>query len=376
MKQFSIMKQILSINPFLRVKSATHLASLVMATLLLAACGGGGGGGGGGGASAPALATNLNSVQSGIAISWTNPADVREITITRIVYSSADAPGAPESSETHNNVTGTSALIAAGPITLNITGTTTNRYYSFNITRGYDGGRTDTLLSARQYLPPPTGSVEALLTTDATEAMLNWANPLNVAGITSVRITRQTYLTQTGAADGTPVTTTTRDATVITSTNTGTTPATLDIAGLTIDRYYTFTVTPIYTGNVEGPTSAVTTRLYLPPAIAGAVTATLGEGNTSVLLSWANPQNVAGIEGIRLTHNEFADATTTVSTTRRIAVPLTDSKALAATATFEITRQLDADSYYTFTLAPIYAGGVEGPASSASNRVGPYSFFY
>ncbi|MCH9664537.1 MAG: hypothetical protein K0U41_01670, partial [Gammaproteobacteria bacterium] len=373
------MKQILSISPFLRVKSAMHLASLVMATLLLAACSsGGGGGGGGGGAPAPALATNLHSVQSGIAISWTNPAGVRSVTITRIDYSSADATGTPQPSVTHNNVTGDSTLIAAGRITLNITGTTPNRYYSFNITRGYDGGRTDTLASARQYLPPATiNNLSPSWNTDTTVATLRWSNPQNVAGITGIRVTRNEFASFAAIAPLRTVTTIARDATAIASTNTGATGAILDITEQVTNRYYTFTVTPIYTGNVEGPTSAVTTpRLYFPPATADAVTATLGEGNTSVLLSWDNPQNVASIVGVRIISNEFANATTNVFTTSRY--DESDTTATASTntgataATFTISTGLNADSYYTFTVAPVYAGGnLVGPASSASNRVGP-----
>ncbi|MCH9665896.1 MAG: hypothetical protein K0U41_08645, partial [Gammaproteobacteria bacterium] len=352
-------------------RKLASLTTLLMATLLLAACGGGGGGGGGGGASAPALATGLNSVKDGIVLTWNNPAGVRDITVIGSEYLNATS-ATPQRTFTHATYTNTSTdpeVVEPGSRTITITtGLNPNLYYSFNLTRNFDDNRTDTIVSARQYLTPSfVGVVTAALTTDKKGATLSWANPASVAGIASIRITRNEFANATASAPLRTVTTTTRDAAAIAASTT----ATLDITGLTANRYYTFTVTPIYAGNVEGPTSAATTpRLYLPPAIAGAVTATLDSGSAGVILSWSNPRSVLDITAISITRQEFANATGIVPL-KTVTTMTTEPDALATAATLNISSGLTSDNYYTFTVSPIYSGDVVGPASSASNRVGP-----
>ncbi|MCH9665617.1 MAG: fibronectin type III domain-containing protein, partial [Gammaproteobacteria bacterium] len=386
----------LSTNLFGRIKSATpltRLVTLILTTLLLAACGGGGGGGGSSSPSVkePALKTILDSSIDGIVLRWTNPDDVRNITITRSVYanSTAATPVSTPVSESHNNMTSKPELVAAGSITINVTGLPANKYYSFNITRGFDNNITDTIVSSRQYLSPDfVGNVTAALTTTgsgtSTELSLSWINPANVAGIASVRIIRNEFINSTVTE---PLSTTMVRTGNIVGTATASDPSVptninVNITGLSINRYYTFTVTQIYTGNVEGPTSDPSARQYLPPAIVGTVTATLGEGGISVLLSWINPRNVAGIAAVRITRNEFANSTSSVSTATIYAPDFTDADAIASTnagrtaATLNITSGLRADRYYTFSVAPIYTditGDLVGPASSVSKLVGPLS---
>ena len=354
-------------------RKLASLTTLLMATLLLAACGGGGGGGGGGGAAAPApaaLATGLNSVKDAIVLTWSNPAGVRDITVIGSEYLNATA-ATPQRTFTHATYTNTSTdseVVEPGSRTITITGLNANLYYSFNLTRNFADNRTDTIVSARQYLTPSfVGVVTATLTTDKTGVTLGWTNPASVAEIASIRITRNEFANATASAPLSTDTTTTTDAAAIAASTTGT----LDITGLTANRYYTFTVTPIYTGNVEGPTSAATTpRLYLPPAITGRVTATLDSGGAAVILSWSNPRSVLDITAISITRQEFANATGSVPL-KTVTTMTTEPDALATAATLNISSGLTTDNYYTFAVTPIYAGDVVGPASSASDRVGP-----
>ena len=118
-----------------------------------------------------------------------------------------------------------------------------------------------------------------------TGVSLSWSNPINAPGIASIRITAQGYSSATGVAVGNPIITTTTEPSAIATSTTAVAAASLGVTGLTADRYYTFTVTPIFAGSSEnrvGFASDPTARVYIPPAT--------GAEGLSVALNDARPQ--------------------------------------------------------------------------------------
>ena len=149
---------------------------------------------------------------------------------------------------------------------------------------------------------------------------------------------------------------------------------------LSPNLYHEFTVTPVYAGNVEGPTTAVTTpRVYIPPVIAG-VTAALSADSTAVELDWSNPINSLGITEIIITRQAYRteggdDAIgepTPITLSADDMNSIKESTNNAATSVnVNITSGLVAGQYYTFTVMPVYNGNIEGITSDPSTRVGP-----
>ncbi|MCH9665086.1 MAG: hypothetical protein K0U41_04485, partial [Gammaproteobacteria bacterium] len=336
------------------------------------------------------VTATLNAAKTGVTLNWSNPANVAGITSVRIIrnaYSSSTIPDfistGATTSEAASAIASSTTEATAATADVPSARLTPNNYYDFKVNPIYTGSVFGTVsaATARVYIPPAATafrSLRASLDTAKTGLALSWINPLNAAGITSIRITRQAYLTATGVADGTPVTTTTTAASAIASTDFGETEATFALTGLPTNRYYTYTVTPTYAGNFEGPETAPSPiRYYIPPAIVGGVNANLNADKTSVALSWNNPANAAGLFAVRITRQAYltqtgaADGEPVIVPTSNLVGPRTTSSMTQPTSIDVTTTGLATDRYYTFTVTPIFAdlSRAEGLTTAATPRL-------
>nr|MCH9666039.1 hypothetical protein [Gammaproteobacteria bacterium] len=260
----------------------------------------------------------------------------------------------------------------------------TNRYYRFDITRTFTDNRTDTLTSSPNplYLPPKVTGVTTELTADRTGAFISWTNPASSEALQEIIITRNEFDSPALNSDDILSTASTRhrDLSAVLSTSVaGGMDANVTINNVfAADRYYTFSVTPVYVGSAVGAASPPSPRQYFPPADAILdLTATLNPDRTSVTLTWTNPQSIAEITGINIRMPEFTDSNTNSQVGERL-TSATDFLGDAApeairqgNARFTITSSLlDPALYYTFIVVPIYDGDVVGRASEpTTNRI-------
>ncbi|MCH9666003.1 MAG: hypothetical protein K0U41_09195, partial [Gammaproteobacteria bacterium] len=337
------------------------------------------------------VTTTLNAAKNGAMLSWTNAPNIGMAGVEVIYREYVDATATEPLAVIDEQFARTDS-VKAEDATINVPMDifspspavllNSNRYYTFTVTPIYvdDGGETDgpvSAPSARQYFPPAAAvnDLSAALSADKTSVVLSWSNPQSAAAITSVRVTRNEFVDATTTVPATSLDTTDyMDASAVVSSATGTAAATLEIPVLTPNRYYTFTVTPIYDGgnaDIVGFTTAPSNRQYLPPPIVGSATATLNAAtsaaSTGIVVSWTNPQSIIGIESIKVSRQAYLtldgdDMTGSVEPTI-----LTDPAFLTAGAASTDLAGFATDRYYTFTVTPIYAGNIEGPTSAATN---------
>ncbi len=364
-----------------RLKNGASLSALILATLLLAACGGGGGSssGGGGTTASNTLATELNSVPNGIILSWDNPADVRNLTITTTSYASATAVIPLDTSvrDTYTSRSGANArYLREGRQTLDVAAIPNkDRYYSFSITRGFDNDVTDTLVSERLYLPPATISdVRLSLSADKESFVIRWTNSANILGITTIRIGYWLHSTPNGPTASVqsfhiPY----NETSAIVSSNLTTTPATVDANSRFVrDRYYSVTVTPIYTGGIVGPASRLSNPQYRPPS-ASTVSTELNADSSEVAVSWAHQDSIPAITSINITSQGYDAATGGNLDGDPVSVIYSESSDTVQRGSRALSigeNGIVAGKHYSFTVTPTYAGDIEGITSVVrSSRV-------
>ncbi|MCH9664743.1 MAG: hypothetical protein K0U41_02715 [Gammaproteobacteria bacterium] len=358
------------------------IASLILVTLLLAACGGGGGGSGGSSTTAPPklddvipLLTELNSVPNGIILNWDNPAGVRNLTITSTSYATATAVTHLDT-RVVETYTSRSRYLREGPQTLNFAAIPNrDRYYSYSITRGFDNNATDTLVSERLYLPPATiNDARASLQADKRSVAIRWTNAKNILGIAEIRIGYWPHSTSNGPTASTPsFTFSYNDTSAIVSSNLTTTPAGFDTPPqLAENRYYSFTIMPIYTGGIAGRASWASSPQYIPPFASGTRTE-LNADSSEVTVIWEHRPSIPAIISTKITSQGYNAATGGNLDGDPVSVIYSGSSYTARRGSLVLSigeNGIVAGKHYSFTVTPIYAGGMEGLTSvDRSSRV-------